>query len=57
MYTQSLHGTFNDQSMSIGCIGKLQHLSSFLWNYLLNSPQKYPCDQGVKMTRAPFFIN
>ena len=40
MYTQSLHGeimsTFNDQSMSIGCVDKLGHLSGFLRHYLLN---------------------
>ncbi len=44
MYTQSLHGetiygyichTFNDQSMSIGCVGKLGHLSGFLRHFLL----------------------
>ncbi len=32
--TQSLHGeimsTFNDQSMSIGCVSKLGYLSGFL---------------------------
>ncbi len=28
--------TFNDQSMSIGCVGKLGHLSGFLRHYLLN---------------------
>ncbi len=27
--------TFNDQSMSIGCVGKLGHLSGFLRHYLL----------------------
>ncbi len=32
--------TFNDQSMSIGCVGKLGHLSGFLRNYLLIG-QKY----------------
>ncbi len=26
---------FNDQSMSIGCVGKFGHLSCFLWHYLL----------------------
>ncbi len=29
--------SFNDQSMSIGCVGKLGHLSGFLWHYLLNT--------------------
>ncbi len=27
--------TFNDQSMNIGCIGKLEHLSGFLRQNLL----------------------
>ncbi len=27
--------TFNDQSMSIGCVGKLVHLSGFLTHYPL----------------------
>ena len=27
--------TFNDQSISIGCVGKLKHLSGFLRHYLL----------------------
>ncbi len=27
--------TFNDQSISIGCVGKLGHLSGFLRHYLL----------------------
>ncbi len=50
MYTQSLCGetigtiwpmdlvfmsTFDNQSMSIGCVGKLGHLSGFLRHYLL----------------------
>ena len=29
--------TFNDQSMSIGCINKLGHLFGFLRHYFLNS--------------------
>ncbi len=29
--------TFNDQSMSIGCVGKLGHFSGFLRHYLLIS--------------------
>ncbi len=28
-------GTFNDQSMSIGCVAKFGHLSGFLRHYLL----------------------
>ncbi len=46
MYTQSLCGetiykfvfmsTFDNQSMSIGCVGKLGHLSGFLRHYLLS---------------------
>ncbi len=43
MYTQSLCGetiykfmsTFDNQSMSIGCVGKLGHLFGFLRHYLL----------------------
>ncbi len=30
--------TFDNQSMSIGCVGKLGHLFVFLRHYLLNSP-------------------
>ncbi len=51
MYTLSLCGetiykwpmdlvfmsTFNEQSISIGCVGKLGHLSGFLRHYLLTS--------------------
>ncbi len=39
MYTYSLHGetihisTFDNQSMSIGCVGKLGHLFGFLQHY------------------------
>ncbi len=29
--------TFKDQSMSIGCVGKLRHQSGFLRHYLLNA--------------------
>ena len=50
MYTLSLCGetiykwpmdlvfmsTFNEQSISIGCVGKLGHLSGFLRHYLLS---------------------
>ncbi len=31
-----LMSTFNDQSMSIGCVGKLGHLFGFLRHYLLS---------------------
>ena len=40
MYTYSLHGetingTFDNQTMSIGCVGKLGDLFGFLRHYLL----------------------
>ncbi len=34
MYTQSLR-TFDNQSIRIGCVGKLGHLFGFLRHYLL----------------------
>ncbi len=38
-YEYKVHGpyTFDKQSMSIGCVGKLWHLSGFLRHYLLNT--------------------
>ncbi len=33
---------FNNQSMSIGCVGKLGHLSGFLRHYLLNTADVGP---------------
>ena len=34
--------TFNDQSMSIGCVGKLGYLSGFLRHYLLKADRPQP---------------
>ncbi len=54
MYTKSLHGenmsTFDNQSMSICCVGKLMHLFGFLPHYLSkfkfrNEPIRMTCLQ------------